>query len=248
MRSRAFARELDPDGTGLRPAGFTDRPDTWWASTCYALALLVELHRNPMIKNSPLFQLPPGAGAADLRALAGPPVVADLIAMRDLAQQRLLPQLPAEPVHAGPEFDGSRLVPADADLIVGDTLLDFKADQGGNPRLDGSRSAVLHPGLGPAHTYRCEPGEDGYGSECRPADDAGDADSSGRRGGDGTHCCRQRQCRADPQQDDSRSDGCGTREWCCWLCWPDRWWGGGVRRLSLAAGLAGLRADRWRDR
>lgn len=137
-------QELDPDRTGLQPARFAHRPDTWWASTCYALALFVELYRNPMIKNSPLFQLPPGAGAADLRALAGPPVVADLIAMRDLAQQRLLPQLPAEPVHAGPDFDGSRLVPADADLIVGDTLLDFKADQGGKPRQDGSRSAVLH--------------------------------------------------------------------------------------------------------
>ncbi|GAA2341144.1 hypothetical protein GCM10010170_024390 [Dactylosporangium salmoneum] len=142
--AQRFLQELDPDRAVLQPANFSTQPDAWWASTCYALALFVELYRNPGITNSPLLHLPPEADVADLRALASPAVIADLVTMRDVALQHLLPQLPAGLVHAGPTFDGSRLIPADADLINGDLLLDFKADQGGSPRQDGTRSAALH--------------------------------------------------------------------------------------------------------
>jgi hypothetical protein len=40
-------------------------------------------------------------------------------------------------------FDGSADLHADADLIVGGMLVDFKANQGGKPRADGTRAASL---------------------------------------------------------------------------------------------------------
>ncbi|MBT0774308.1 hypothetical protein KIH74_35520 [Kineosporia sp. J2-2] len=49
--------------------------------------------------------------------------VVDLIAMRDLARERLLPALPVGPVHTGMTFDGSREMSADADLIAGGVQL-----------------------------------------------------------------------------------------------------------------------------
>jgi hypothetical protein len=85
--------------------------------------------------------LPPGSGAEDLLALANDDEVADLIAMRDLALVRLLPQLAAGAVHAGPTFDGH--LAADADLIVAGLLIDIKAGCGGRARLDGTRSPSL---------------------------------------------------------------------------------------------------------
>lgn len=40
-------------------------------------------------------------------------------------------------------FDGSHDLNADADLIAGGMLVDFKAGQGGKPRKDGTRAAAL---------------------------------------------------------------------------------------------------------
>ena len=40
-------------------------------------------------------------------------------------------------------FDGSADLHADADLIVGGMLVDFKANQGSKPRADGTRAASL---------------------------------------------------------------------------------------------------------
>ncbi|MEO3930679.1 hypothetical protein ABGB07_43550 [Micromonosporaceae bacterium B7E4] len=134
------------DSTKLRPvvpARFADRPDEWWARVCYALALLVEMHRGHYVDGSRLMTLRPDARAADLLALANGDEVADLIAMRDLALERLLPALPAGPATTGMSFDGSADLGADADLIVGGALVDFKSSQGGKPRADGSRAAVL---------------------------------------------------------------------------------------------------------
>ncbi|MBO3732784.1 hypothetical protein [Glycomyces niveus] len=51
-----------------------------------------------------------------------------------------MPHLPPGPVIAGPTFDGSRLLPADADLIADDCLIECKATIGGPPRKDGSRA------------------------------------------------------------------------------------------------------------
>lgn len=81
--------------------------------------------------------------AADLLGLADDAEVADLIAMRYLALERLLPALPAGPVAAGMTFDGSADLNADADLIAGGMLIDFKAGQGGKLRVDGTRAASL---------------------------------------------------------------------------------------------------------
>ncbi|MEO3777280.1 hypothetical protein ABGB16_10600 [Micromonospora sp. B11E3] len=130
----------------IRPDRFADRPGEWWARVSYALALLVELYRAPRIDGSRLMRLGSESRAADLLALANADEVADLIAMRDLGVERLLPALPPGPVVTGSTFDGSADLNADADLIVGGVLVDFKAGQGGRPRADGSRAAQLARG------------------------------------------------------------------------------------------------------
>jgi len=136
---------VDRDGTvhPVDPTRFADRPDEWWARVCYALALLVELYRAASIDGSRLMRLRPEARAADLLALANDDEVADLIAMRDLAHEHLFPALPSGPVTTGMTFDGSTDLAADADLIAGGVLVDFKAGQGGKPRADGTRAAGL---------------------------------------------------------------------------------------------------------
>ncbi|MEU4712085.1 hypothetical protein AB0F73_00215 [Micromonospora purpureochromogenes] len=137
---------IDDEGNGVEsidPDRFTDRPDEWWARVSYALALLVELYRAPLVEGSRLMRLGPDSRAADLLALANADEVADLIAMRDVAVEGLLPALPAGPVATGSTFDGSADLNADADLIVGGVLVDFKASQGGRPRIDGTRAASL---------------------------------------------------------------------------------------------------------
>uniref|UniRef100_UPI000480A134 hypothetical protein n=1 Tax=Salinispora fenicalii TaxID=1137263 RepID=UPI000480A134 len=127
----------------MRPAGFADRGDELWARVCYALALLVELYRAESVEHSRLMRLNASSGAADLLALANDVEVADLVAMRALAVERLLPVLPAGPVTTGMTFEGSADLAADADLIAGGMLVEFKAGQGGKPRADGSRAASL---------------------------------------------------------------------------------------------------------
>ena len=128
--------------TILEPAAHAGRPDEWWARVCYALALLVERFRNPMITGSRLYTLRPGSTAADLLALANDDEVADLIAMRDLARTGLLPHLPTGAVHTGPTFDGSEYLGADADVVAAGVLIDFKAGSG-KPRRDGTRSLSI---------------------------------------------------------------------------------------------------------
>ncbi|GGJ90540.1 hypothetical protein GCM10010123_20480 [Pilimelia anulata] len=125
------------------PAKLADRGDHWWARACYGLALLVELYRAAAVDQSRLMRLNQASSAADLLELATEAEVADLIAMRDLAADQLLPRLPEGPVATGMTFDGSRDLNADADLIAGGMLVDFKAGQGGKPRADGSRIASL---------------------------------------------------------------------------------------------------------
>ncbi|WP_327006937.1 hypothetical protein OHA72_06420 [Dactylosporangium sp. NBC_01737] len=129
--------------TILEPAVHASETDEWWARVCYALALLVERFRNPVITGSRLFTLSRGSTAADLLALANDDEVADLIAMRDLALSHLLPRLTAGTVHTGPTFDGSAYLGADADLVADGVLIDFKAGCGGKPRRDGTRSPAL---------------------------------------------------------------------------------------------------------
>ncbi|WP_444947430.1 hypothetical protein [Micromonospora ureilytica] len=136
---------VDDDGNHagpIRPAQFRERSDEWWARMSYALALLVELYRAARVYGSRLTQLGPDSRASDLLGLANDDEVADLIAMRDLAVEQLLPGLPSGPVATGSTFEGSVDLNADADLIVGGVLVDFKATQG-RARPDGSRAAGL---------------------------------------------------------------------------------------------------------
>lgn len=145
LAAGARPRKL-PDGEielRMNPAAFDDRDDEWWARVCYALALMVELYRAATVDNSRLQRLGEHSRAADLLELANAAEVADLIAMRNLARERLLPALPAGSVTTGMTFDGSADLAADADLIAGGILIDFKAGQGGKPRKDGSRAASL---------------------------------------------------------------------------------------------------------
>jgi hypothetical protein len=127
----------------MRPASFADQNDQWWARVCYALALLVELCRAASVEHSRLMRLAATSGARDLLGLANDDEIADLIAMRDLALDRLLPALPDGPVATGMTFDGREDLNADADLIAGGMLVDFKTSQGGSPRADGTRAASL---------------------------------------------------------------------------------------------------------
>jgi hypothetical protein len=137
---------------GLGPRDWPDHPataaggllrdfdDQFQARACFALALLTECYRAGVRPGSRLLTLPEGAGPQALLDLATTVEVADLIAMRDSAREVFLPHLPAGPVHTGPTFDGSRLLPADADLIAGDCLIECKATIGGPPRKDGTRA------------------------------------------------------------------------------------------------------------
>ncbi|MGW3895702.1 hypothetical protein ACWD6L_10925 [Micromonospora profundi] len=136
---------VDNDANHAGPihlARFRERSDEWWARMSYAVALLVELYRAARVDGSRLMQLGPDSRATDLLALANADEVTDLIAMRDLAVKQLLPRLPIGPVTSGPTFEGSADLNADADLIVGGVLVDFKATQG-RARPDGSRAAGL---------------------------------------------------------------------------------------------------------
>ena len=58
---------------------------------------MVELRRTLSLDNSRLMSLGERSRAADLLDLANDSEVTDLIAMRDLAREKLLPALPAGP-------------------------------------------------------------------------------------------------------------------------------------------------------
>jgi hypothetical protein len=82
---------------------------------------------------SPLTALPLD-GPADLLALALPSVVEELGALAELAKERLLPRLHElavlGPTGLGRVFAGSTTMAADADLVVGHTLVELKRGLG----------------------------------------------------------------------------------------------------------------------
>ena len=127
----------------INPTTITNRSVEWQARVCYALALLVEPLRAYTIDGSRLLRLDSNAEVAELLELANDDEVTDLIVLRDLARQHLLPALPAGPVATGPTFEGSADLNGDADLIAGGMLVDVKAGRGGQPRKDGTRAAKL---------------------------------------------------------------------------------------------------------
>lgn len=129
---------LDSGGVLTDSAGFagpasgsTAEPDDL-ARACWALALLTEVFRNPMAAmNGPL-----GAfgsrqvSSSSLLSLATPAAVNQLARFRSVFEADLLPQLARRSGRwfLGPNFAGSALMKADADLIASGLLLDLKTD------------------------------------------------------------------------------------------------------------------------
>lgn len=104
----------------------------------WALALCTEVYRSGLIPSSPLRRLLARGDftAAALLRLAPADALRQLVQLKDVAAQRLLPQL-RPPYLLGPTFDASVLCPADADLISNGLLLDLKTRLGGTDREGG---------------------------------------------------------------------------------------------------------------
>ncbi len=113
---------------------------------CWALALTTEVYRAGQVPpTSPLYQLIRRRRftAEALLDLAPDAAVTEVSELLQLASERLYPSLvPSEPVLPGPRFDASALVAADADLIVGDQLVELKTRLGVR-RSDGTRADTL---------------------------------------------------------------------------------------------------------
>lgn len=106
------------------------------ARACWALALTTEVYRVGLRRGSALDRLlgEDRFTPAALLSLAPAEGLDQLVALQELARERLLPRL-GTPVHLGPTFAGSRYCAADADLIAGGVLIDIKTRLGArNPR------------------------------------------------------------------------------------------------------------------
>ncbi len=118
------------DFTG--PVGGNDADPGQLASACWALALLTEMFRNPVAAmRGPLERFQGHrASASELFGLASPAVVGQLAAFQQVFASTLLPQLAHRSGRwvLGPEFTGSALIKADADLIAAGLLLELKTD------------------------------------------------------------------------------------------------------------------------
>jgi hypothetical protein len=127
-----FEEPIDP------MARLLEHDDEFQARTCYALALMTEFFRAP-ITFSRLLNVSEDSSPQAVLDLATVDEVADLIRMKESAQQALIPRLPKGLVTSGPTFDGSKDLSADADMIVGDTLVEMKATQGAQALVDGTK-------------------------------------------------------------------------------------------------------------
>jgi hypothetical protein len=114
------------------PTGGNEADPTYVASACWALALLTEVYRNPMVMmRGPLerfqYHRPSASQLLDLTPAAA---FGQLAAFREVFETVLLPELACGPGHwaLGPAFSGSALIKADADLITAGLLLDLKTD------------------------------------------------------------------------------------------------------------------------
>ena len=93
----------------------------------------------------------------ELLGLANSTEVDDLIAMRDLARERLLPALPNGPAASGPVFDGSEDLNGDTDLIAGGMLIDIKGQSGRHaPQRRQADCGAQPVRTGPAHRLHAD--------------------------------------------------------------------------------------------
>jgi hypothetical protein len=123
----------------------TTREPELLARGCWALSYLTELGRGVPPERSPLAALDSrSVSGADLLELASPAALGQLAALREQAEEVLLPALASRVGRwaVGPTFEGSKLMNADADLIAAGTLVEIKTVLG-SKRKDGSRYAVL---------------------------------------------------------------------------------------------------------
>ncbi|MBL9007476.1 MAG: hypothetical protein JNJ46_24680 [Myxococcales bacterium] len=101
------------------------------AKACWALALLTEVRRAGLrvLERGPLAQFRGRTvSGAELLALASPAAIDQLVRLRGVFETSLLPQLVQQkgPWSIGPTFVGSKLLSADADLIIGGFLFELK--------------------------------------------------------------------------------------------------------------------------
>lgn len=112
------------------------RPDVGWPDAadeaqlcryCYTLGLFDQLYRVGAVPDLPLLSIGANAEPRELLELAPAECIDDLVALAEAAHAPLA-ALPRAPTIAGPTFTGSGDVDgADADLILGRTLVDVKA-------------------------------------------------------------------------------------------------------------------------
>lgn len=116
------------------------------AAAAWVLAYTTEASRIGVRPESPLAPYFTGGGRLDdLLALAQPEDVRELALLHDTAIRHFYPDLPRRlhQLHLGPTFAGSVYCPADADLIVGGTLIDTKTCLGRKVKTTGGREDEL---------------------------------------------------------------------------------------------------------
>ncbi|GAA1481929.1 hypothetical protein GCM10009624_23690 [Gordonia sinesedis] len=122
------------------------------ARACWVLALATDVYRSGWRADNALTRMArTGRFATEpLMALCPANGVAELTALGRVADDHFLPQLSWPPLVLGPEFAASTLCAADADLIVGGSLIDIKTKLG---RLD-PKTGVRHGVISTAEIYQ----------------------------------------------------------------------------------------------
>jgi hypothetical protein len=104
------------------------------ARLCFVLALYEDCGRSEPQSEWPIVQLGPRAKLSDLEALCPAQVVDDLVALAAVFRDRAGLVFREQPVVLNPAFIGAiGIGGADADLILGQTLIDIKATIKGKP-------------------------------------------------------------------------------------------------------------------
>jgi hypothetical protein len=132
--SLALGREMlhHPDDCGFTgPVSGSNAEPEYLARTCWVFSLFTEVFRRGP-EATALGPLSRFSGqqvmAGQLLDLAPPAALDQLAAFRHVFQKMLIPRLAVRPGrwYIGPEFIGSRLLHADADLIAAGLLIDLK--------------------------------------------------------------------------------------------------------------------------
>jgi hypothetical protein len=134
-RAIRHAERLPADDPTRAPLSIPNRNIDSLVRACWPLGLATEVYRSGVQPASPLIHYlntnhdPTVEG---LLALADLSTVQEMSALVELAQQELLPSLAEVPPpwFLGPIFTGSQWMKGDADLIVGNILIELKTNLG----------------------------------------------------------------------------------------------------------------------